>query len=125
MSTQHQTRPTIYTPWHPQGDAPSPWSVEDSDTRCVVLDACGGLVADCTNGFDGDDGWVMSAAVGPLANLLGAAPDLLAVAIRAKAWIEGAMVEMYGYSEERVQAPAGSHLHALNAAIAKANGSQA
>jgi hypothetical protein len=78
MSTQHTPGPTIYTPWHPDGDVPAPWVVEDNDTRCVVLDACGGLVADCTNGFDGDDGWVMSAAVGPLANLIAAAPDLLA-----------------------------------------------
>jgi hypothetical protein len=52
--------------------------------------------------------------------LAAAAPELLAVAERAKAWIEDVMDER-GWPPERVQnPPEGSHLHAINAAIAKA-----
>jgi hypothetical protein len=75
MSAKHT--PDLYRPWLPEGDCPAPWVVEDTDTRVHVYDACGGLIADCTNGFDGDDGWVMSAACGQLANLIAAAPELL------------------------------------------------
>jgi len=74
MSTQHAS---LYRPWGPDADTPAPWVVEDTDTHVIVLDAQGGLIADCTNGFDGDDGWVMSASCGPIAKLIGAAPDLL------------------------------------------------
>jgi hypothetical protein len=82
MSAQHTPGPSIYRPWADDGDCPAPWVVEDTDTRCTVLDAQGGLIADCTNGFDGDNGWVMSAAVGPLVSLIAVAPALLAIAER-------------------------------------------
>jgi hypothetical protein len=50
--------------------------------------------------------------------------ELLAVAVRSKAWIESVMEER-GWPRERVEnPPKGSHLHAINAAIAKATGAQ-
>ena len=56
------------------------------------------------------------------AYLIAAAPELLAAAMRARDWIEVQMQEM-GWPLERVKSPPeGSHLHALNAAIAKAQG---
>ena len=107
MSAQH-------TPWHPDGDVPAPWVVEETDTRCFVLDACGGFVADCTNGFDGDEGWVMSASVGPLGDLISAAPELLAACI--------------AYLADRKEAGCtadSAAVKAMRAAIAKATGGAA
>lgn len=78
MTTSAKHTPSIYRPWESDGDTPFPWVVEDTDERTTVLDACGGLIADCTNGFHDDEGmWRMSAAVGPLAKLIAAAPALL------------------------------------------------
>ena len=76
MVAKHIPSP-LYAPWGPGGDTPAPWIVEDTDERVIVRDAQGGLIAECTNGFDGDDGWVMSSACGPLSCLLAAAPELL------------------------------------------------
>jgi hypothetical protein len=53
-------------------------------------------------------------------DLAAAAPQMLAALERAKAWIEDAMEER-GWPRERVEnPPEGSHLHAMNAAIAAA-----
>lgn len=55
--------------------------------------------------------------------LIAGAPGLLAVARRARAWIADMMVDELGWPRERVEnPPAGSRLHALDEAIAKATG---
>jgi hypothetical protein len=116
MSAAKHT-PSIYRPWEPDGDCPAPWSVEDTDERVHVSDAQGGLIADCTNGFDGDEGWVMSAACGPLARLIAAAPELLDE-LRA---MVGLFMDRYptkGLDDE-----AQERINAARAAIAKATGS--
>jgi hypothetical protein len=57
------------------------------------------------------------------AHLWAAASDMLAALVRSKKWIEDAMEER-GWPRERIEnPPEGSHLHAINAAIAKATGS--
>lgn len=59
------------------------------------------------------------------AHLIKASPELFAALKRAKEWIESIMVDEFGWPSERVQnPPEGSHLHAINAAIAKAEGSE-
>jgi hypothetical protein len=119
--------PSIYRPWEADGDCPAPWAVEDTDLRVHVNDAQGGLIADCTNGFDGDDGWVMSAACGPLANLIAAAPDLLE-ALRAFMALDRDFATASDrhlreiIAEQRASAPLVKAVIAARAAIAKATG---
>ena len=117
MNGAKHTPGPLYVPWSPDGDTPAPWIVEDTDERVVVLDAQGGLIADCTNGFDGDDGWVMSAACGPLAQIIASAPELLE-ALQACV----VRVEFYLAADGAPQVvPA--WLESARAAIAKATGS--
>lgn len=98
---------------------PGPWWVTDSGVR----DA-GGYICHTNPAthYPGQDERFERETAERAANklLIAAAPDLLTVATRAKAWIEDAMADR-GWPRERIEnPPEGSHLHAINAAIAKA-----
>jgi hypothetical protein len=65
-------------PWDQDGDTPAPWKVEANDWCILVTDANGGLVADCTDGHESDNGWIMADKAHNVARLIAAAPELLA-----------------------------------------------
>lgn len=98
---------------------PGPWVWDFS----VSVKADGRLVALVYSTQTNEDG---ETNLDDNCRLISAAPELLAVAIRAKAWIAQVMVEEIGMPQDRVDnPPEGSHLHALTLAIAKATGDAA
>jgi hypothetical protein len=80
-----------HTPGHEDSDSPGPWTVEATETRVVVMAADGGFVAECTDGHDSDEGYVMADKALHIASLIAAAPDLLAALEYALPYLRAAV----------------------------------
>ena len=108
---------------------PGPWAVDPmfrSDVQAGGKEVCVAFLPDDAGAEFHIAGEMAAQSIYEAfanARLIAAAPELLAVALRARSWIASVMTDEFGWPAERVaNPPAGSHLHALDAAIAAATG---